>query len=546
MKQIREKIKQYYQKQQAEKIGRLRSEFLPEAMEIVEKPISPAGHFVVIVTAVLVIFFLVWSVVGKMDEVVTARGKVVTVNGIQNVQTINGGMIEKICVEEGQQVKAGEVLVYLDSSVQEITLQNTSQSLELLKLENYLLEQLAEGKDISGCLQNGNLQIKTDNKDNLQAESSVEEINASISLETEGKEQQQIFQYVSAIEKEYETQKAELDKSLQQALAQVEIEQKALDALAEDGTYLNKQKEEKESAKTQATVEEINLEKIKLSITYKEEELKDYEKLYEAGAIALAEVEQCRQELELLKKDYEIQSAGVTQTEQQNTMEDYGVEHEIETVKHQYDSQKSAVDRAEKNYEQIKKSQESLLADYKGKLSTLIRENENNILALEANQEIQNVSVGEQVLVSPVDGVVKTLEVNTIGGVLTAGQLVATIVPKDAQMIAEVEILNQDIGCIQTGQETAIKLDAYNFQDYGKLEGVMVSISPDAIWDEQKGWIYQGKVSINLDKFKQRNPGLEMTVGMEGTVEVKVDERRILDFFLEPIVEHFDGSLKVR
>lgn len=108
------------------------------------------------------------------------------------------------------------------------------------------------------------------------------------------------------------------------------------------------------------------------------------------------------------------------------------------------------------------------------------------------------------------------------------------------------EILNQDIGCIQTGQETAIKLDAYNFQDYGKLEGVMVSISPDAIWDEQKGWIYQGKVSINLDKFKQRNPGLEMTVGMEGTVEVKVDERRILDFFLEPIVEHFDGSLKVR
>lgn len=440
MKQIREKIKQYYQKQQAEKIGRLRSEFLPEAMEIVEKPISPAGHFVVIVTAVLVIFFLVWSVVGKMDEVVTARGKVVTVNGIQNVQTINGGMIEKICVEEGQQVKAGEVLVYLDSSVQEITLQNTSQSLELLKLENYLLEQLAEGKDISGCLQNGNLQIKTDNKDNLQAESSVEEINASISLETEGKEQQQIFQYVSAIEKEYETQKAELDKSLQQALAQVEIEQKALDALAEDGTYLNKQKEEKESTQTQATAEEINMEKIKLSIIYKEKELKDYEKLYEAGAIALAEVEQYRQELELLKKDYEIQSAGVTQTEQQNTMEDYGVEHEIETVKHQYDSQKSAVDRAEKNYEQIKKSQESLLADYKGKLSTLIRENENNILTLEANQEIQNVSVGEQVLVSPVDGVVKTLEVNTIGGVLTAGQLVATIVPKDAQMIAEVEM----------------------------------------------------------------------------------------------------------
>ncbi|MBQ4529121.1 MAG: HlyD family efflux transporter periplasmic adaptor subunit [Lachnospiraceae bacterium] len=140
----------------------------------------------------------------------------------------------------------------------------------------------------------------------------------------------------------------------------------------------------------------------------------------------------------------------------------------------------------------------------------------------------------------------KTLEVSTVGGVLTASELVATIVPDDAQMLAEVEILNQDIGYVQTGQEAAIKLDTYNFQDYGKLEGVIVSVSPDAIWDEQKGWVYKGKVCIDLEEFKQRNTEVEVAVGMEGTAEVKVDERRILDFFLEPLVEHFDGSLKVR
>ena len=377
MKQIREKIKQYYEKRQAEKMGKLRSEFLPEAMEIVEKPVSPVGHMVVMVTAVIVIFFIVWSVVGKMDEVVTARGKVVTVNGIQNVQTVNGGMIEKICVEEGQQVKAGQPIVYLDSSVQEITLQNTTQSLELLKLENQLLEELAEGKDISGYLQEDNLPGNTDNSGDLQKDNLPDN---SISLRTEEKEQLQILQYVLAIQKEYNTQKEELDKSLEQALTQVEVEKKALEALTGDENYLLKQKEEKEKISAQATAEEKNVEKIKLSIQYKEEELKDYEDLYKAGAIALVEVEKCRQELELLKKDYEIQEAGVKNEEYNDTMEEYGIEHEIDSTKSQYENQQSAVAIAEKNYQQIKKSQESLLANYKTKISTLIRENENNIL----------------------------------------------------------------------------------------------------------------------------------------------------------------------
>ena len=187
-----------------------------------------------------------------------------------------------------------------------------------------------------------------------------------------------------------------------------------------------------------------------------------------------------------------------------------------------------------------------LKAEYEEKLSTLIRDNKNNISTQEANEKIQAVSVGEQVLVSPVDGVVKTLDVNTVGGVLTASQSVATIVPDVTQMLAEVEILNQHIGYVQAGQETAIKLDTYNFQDYGKLDGVIVSVSPDAIWNEQKGWVYKAKVSVDSEKFQQANSDIEVAVGMEGTAEVKVKERRIVEFFLEPLVEHFDGSLKVR
>ncbi len=517
MKQIREKIKQNYQKRQAEKMGKLRSEFLPEAMEIVEKPLSPVGHLVVIATATIVVFFVIWSIVGKMDEVVTARGKVVTVTGIQNIQTVNGGMIEKICVEEGEHVKAGQPIVYLDSSVQEITLQNTSDGLKLLKFENELLQLLLDGKDISSYLK------KEKERDRIH-----------------------IVEYVSAIQSEYKTRQEELNNSMEQALTQVEIEEKALEKLAGDKGYLLKQKQAEREASEKKGADEKSMEKLELSIDYKEKELADYETLYAAGAIACVEVENCRQELELLKKDYEIQKANVSNGEYEDELQEHGTEYQIASADSEYSSQQSAVVMAQKRYEQVKRSQESLKAEYEEKLSALIRENQNNISTQEANQEIETVSLGEQVLVSPVDGVIKTLEVNTVGGVLTASQSVATVVPDNAQMLAEVEILNQDIGYVKPGQESAIKLDTYNFQDYGKLEGVIVSVSPDAIWDERRGWVYKGKISINSEKFRQRNLDAEVAVGMEGTAEVKVDERRILDFFLEPLVEHFDGSLKVR
>ncbi len=173
-------------------------------------------------------------------------------------------------------------------------------------------------------------------------------------------------------------------------------------------------------------------------------------------------------------------------------------------------------------------------------------QNANAIKTHKSNQEIQRIGVEEQTLISPVNGVVRTLEINTIGGVVSATQTVATIVPDDSQMIVEIDIQNRDIGDIQIGQEVVIKLDTFDFQEYGKLEGVVVYISPDAVWSDTYGWIYKAKIAIDEGKFKQENPNVEIGVGMVCTAEVKVGERRIIDFFLEPLVEHFDGSLKIK
>lgn len=481
MSKIQKKIKKKLKEHETKKWQKLRSEFLPEAMEIIEKPISPLGPCVIIIIVTIIVVFIIWSVVGKMDEIITARGKIITMSGVQDVQTINGGMIEKICVNEGEYVKAGQPIVYLDSTVQKITLQNTAESIELLKFEDELLKLALNEKSLSDYV---------DRK------------------QTNG--EKMITEYVSSMQEEYTTQTQELENELKQAQTQVEIEKTELGSIEDNVEYLSKQKEASEKSMEDEGVEDKNVAKIEKTIIYKQKELTDFEALYELGAISLSEVEKCRQELELLQMDYDIQKKYGDDTKNKNVLQKYGVDYNIASTEDQYSNQEKAVKLAEENCRQIEKKQEILKAQYGEKLSTLIRENERNISAQEANEKLQEVSVGEQMLVSPVDGVVKTLDVNTVGGVLAAGQEVATIVPEGTQMLAEIDILNQDIGNVQAGQECVIKLDAYNFQDYGKLEGKIVSVSPDAIWDDRKGWIYKGKIAINAEQFQYRNTDTEI------------------------------------
>lgn len=517
MSNIKERVKRTFQKSQAVKQAKMRQEFLPEALEIIEKPASPIGHFVILVTAGIVLFFGVWSFLGKMDVVVTARGKVITVSGVQTIQAPNTGIVEQICVQEGDYVSAGQDIIVVDSTANNIVLQNTEENLALRELENELLVEILEGNDISYM---------------LSEETDIEKC--------------QMIEYVLAIQKEYESQKSDLNSNVEQTLLQITLEKENYEQIQENIEFLTKQKESLSELIVYSNAEEKNSEKIALLIQYKQKKLADYQQLYELGAVSKDEVDQITVELEQLKKDCEMQQRLSIYEDYENGLRIKEVDNQLNTMQSNLSSQKTVVEMAEQKYEQAVQSVEILEAEYRTKLSSYIVENENMIKEQEVNHEIQTITAEQQKVVSPVDGIVKTMEINTEGGVLTAAQAVATIVPDGEQLIVEISIRNQDIGCIEIGQEVVIKLDAYNFQEYGKLEGTVVSISPDAILDKEKGWVYIAKVEICDAKFKENNSDVEIGVGMECITEVKVGERRIVDFFLEPLVKHLDGSLKVR
>jgi len=170
---------------------------------------------------------------------------------------------------------------------------------------------------------------------------------------------------------------------------------------------------------------------------------------------------------------------------------------------------------------------------------------EKRIIELENNLVKAKQILAQTTITAPVDGTVLSLTVKTIGGVVNAGQQLAQIVPEKASLYIDAALDNQDIGFVKPGQRVVVKVATYPFQRYGYLEGTVENISPDAIQDDKKGLIYKAKIKLNDEKSSKQNQ-LKLLPGMSVSAEITTGQRRIIEFFLDPLMTKADESLKVR
>ena len=170
---------------------------------------------------------------------------------------------------------------------------------------------------------------------------------------------------------------------------------------------------------------------------------------------------------------------------------------------------------------------------------------EKRIIELENNLVKAKQILAQTTITAPVDGTVLSLTVKTIGGVVNAGQQLAQIVPEKVPLYVDAALDNQDIGFVKPGQRVVVKVATYPFQRYGYLEGTVEDISPDAIQDDKKGLIYKAKIKLNDDKSSKQNQ-LKLLPGMSVSAEITTGQRRIIEFFLDPLMTKADESLKVR
>ncbi len=136
---------------------------------------------------------------------------------------------------------------------------------------------------------------------------------------------------------------------------------------------------------------------------------------------------------------------------------------------------------------------------------------------------------------SPVTGTVQELSVHTLGAVLQPSQAVMVIVPDTQHNVAEVNILNKDIGFIYPGQKAVIKIDAFPYTRYGTIEGTIINIAKDSIKHEQLGLVYPVLIELDKQAIGEDEEQYHLATGMSLTADVIIEKRRVIDYLLSPI-----------
>ncbi|WP_312080013.1 HlyD family efflux transporter periplasmic adaptor subunit [Acinetobacter schindleri] len=138
---------------------------------------------------------------------------------------------------------------------------------------------------------------------------------------------------------------------------------------------------------------------------------------------------------------------------------------------------------------------------------------------------------------SPVRGVVKEIDVMTLGGVIPQNGKLMTIVPLDEKLLVEARISPRDIAFIRPDQEALVKITAYDYSIYGGLKGKVTVISPDTLRDEVKQDQFYYRVYIRTENDKLNNKAgqeFNITPGMVATVDIRTGEKTVLDYLVKP------------
>ena len=149
-------------------------------------------------------------------------------------------------------------------------------------------------------------------------------------------------------------------------------------------------------------------------------------------------------------------------------------------------------------------------------------------------------------LTSPIDGTVQQLAVNTIGGVVTPAQPLMLIVPNHHPIEIEALLENKDIGFVKKDQEAEIKIETFPYTRYGTIKGKVAHISQDAISDEKRGLTYLVHIQPERNKIQVDEKSVALSPGMVVSVEIKTGNRRVIEYFLNPLMQYANESLRER
>lgn len=363
--------------------------------------------WIIRISAVVVVIFLLWAAIARVDEIVRSDGEMISSSRPQIVQNLEGGILSELLVHEGQEVEQGQVLAKLQGTEFRTSVDDLQEKIDALEVRRLRLEAELEGEDEFVV------------PDDLAARATT----------------------VLASEK---------------ALLKARV-----------GDYLAR----KDGA--MAVLKQAETERSLM------------EDMLTKNVVSLIEVTRARKSHSDAQLKYnEI----VTQAELQRA-EDYS-----DTLKE--------------------------LASVKQALT------------------LANDQLGRTVIVAPMRGIVNSLMVTTIGGVIRPGEELVQIIPVDEELFVEARVRPEDIAHVQPGQDATIKLSAYDYTIFGSLKGKVQVVSADTFKDERDPKAepyYRVTATVDLSSLTERQQQIEIRPGMRAQVELHTGSKTFLQYLLKPL-----------
>ncbi|MBQ7943878.1 MAG: HlyD family efflux transporter periplasmic adaptor subunit [Lachnospiraceae bacterium] len=211
------------------------------------------------------------------------------------------------------------------------------------------------------------------------------------------------------------------------------------------------------------------------------------------------------------------------------------IENELfESQKEEYEL---AIDEAT-NKEIAEKQLENFILEHQLTLVQNLNSLDVKIHDKEAEIEEVNYKMETKIVKAPIAGTISEMQISSLGTLVSSNQAIAYLIPEDSEMIFNAYVSSSKIENVNIGDKVKVKLTAYDDSDYEIIEGEISKISEITMSMEGLGAVYPIEVTMSSV------PEMGYRVGIEGTCDIIVDERSVLDYFLEPFTESLSESMK--
>lgn len=183
---------------------------------------------------------------------------------------------------------------------------------------------------------------------------------------------------------------------------------------------------------------------------------------------------------------------------------------------------------------------------FREEVATELSEAESRAATLEQDLIKARDELRHHVVRSPIDGIVQDLAVHTRRAVVSPDDTLMRVVPQDQPVEIEASILNRDIGFAHEGQAVDVKFQAFDFTRYGEVPGVIRKIASTSTENEQQGRIYRALVELERHTVLVDGREMPLRPGLTATVDIDMGSRRIIEYFLEPLLRYQDEALRER